>query len=106
MHRVCVATGVVVAGAALVGALIRLRAKPSIAASPSLAAPAPRLRLLVIHGLGMDKRGYVDVDKWGTTTLAQYNEAIMAWAERVCVVMCCGCGCRSVRVSVRGRGSV
>lgn len=49
------------------------------------------LKFLVLHGLGMDKRGYVDVDKWGTTTLAQYNEFIQAWAHKV-GGLCCDAG--------------
>jgi hypothetical protein len=51
-------------------------------AAGAVDAPA-RLKFLVLHGLGMDRRGYVDVDKWGTTTLAQYNEFIQAWAAKV-----------------------
>jgi len=86
--------GSVAVGVGLLGlALWRLKAASARKAasgsqslrSLSVAVPVARVmkpqRFLVIHGLGMDKRGYVDVDKWGTTTLAQYNERIQAWAD-------------------------
>ena len=75
MQRVCIATGIMLAGAALLSMLTRRRS----ASKPVKLSG----RLLVIHGLNMDKRGYVEVEKWGTTTLAQYNEQILAWAAKV-----------------------
>ncbi len=50
--------------------------------------PRP-VRFVVLHGLNMDKRGRIDVDKFGTTTLAQYNEFIHAWTAKVCLPGCC-----------------
>jgi 3-dehydroquinate dehydratase len=38
---------------------------------------------LVIHGLGLDKRGFVETEKFGTTTLAEYNNMIADWGYAV-----------------------
>ena len=54
-------------------------------------APTPKAKkLLVIHGLGLDKRGYVEVEKFGTTTLADYNAAIDRWSAEVQRLFVCG----------------
>ncbi len=47
----------------------------------SSAAPS-RHRLLVLHGYGIDTRGYEQIEKFGTQTLADYNTAIQAWARQ------------------------
>lgn len=48
-------------------------------------APADRVpkRLLVLHGYGMDKRGYEHVERFGTTTLAGYDARINAFAGEI-----------------------
>ena len=82
MQRACIVGGALAALGILGNLMVRrFRA----------AAAAPSLKFLVLHGLGMDKRGYVDTHLFGTTTLAQYNERIQAWAAKVgCWVASCG----------------
>lgn len=40
-------------------------------------------KYLVLHGLNLDKRGYVEIEKFGTMTLAQYNDTIREWSVKV-----------------------
>ncbi len=52
----------------------------TIAMRPAVRQP---LKFLVVHGFGMDKRGFVDIERFGTTTLAEYNARIAAWSRSV-----------------------
>lgn len=41
------------------------------------------MKILVIHGLGMDMRGVADVDLFGPMTLPQYDKAIYSYAAKL-----------------------
>ncbi len=41
------------------------------------------IRLLVIHGAGMELRGKVDIETFGTMTMADYTAKIEAFAEEL-----------------------
>jgi 3-dehydroquinate dehydratase-2 len=40
-------------------------------------------KILVIHGAGMNMRGKVQTEIFGTTTLAQYDESILGYAREL-----------------------
>ena len=46
------------------------------------------MRLLVLHGHGVDRRGYEQIEKFGTLTMADYNAEIRKWGNKVRAVAC------------------
>jgi len=43
----------------------------------------PSVKVLVLHGAGLNMRGKVSIQKYGTMTLADYERAILGYAEEI-----------------------